>query len=148
MSWVESAMVEEVRREWLQLPQDTAAIGAWVGLYDELGSEELAPYRRKPPRRVWFVDFAAAHEREVHSFARFVAVVLERRWLAPSATFGPSEQVFGQRHEIGVAAIGPLGGTSDWCLAFQWGGLHGAGYRYTLDHAVETVRRGSMLWVS
>ena len=148
MSWVESVMVEEARREWLQLPPSTAAIGAWVGLYDELGSEDLAPYLGNPPRRVWFIDSAASHERDVNSFARFVAVVLEQRWLSPSAACRPSELALGRRHEIGIAAIGPLQGTSDWCLAFQWGWLYGAGYSYTINHECETVQRGRRLWVS
>lgn len=81
-------------------------------------------------------------------FARFKAVVLEQRWLLNSLVHGLPEQVLGKRYEMGLSAVGPLSGTSDWYMEFQWGQLYGAGYRYAVDCLDKSVTRVAQLWVS
>jgi hypothetical protein len=148
MLWEVNAMLEQARKEWLLLPEDFGAVGAWICLYSGLGIEGVLRNHPDTPQRVWFLDRTSATERNVNSFARFKAVVLEPTWLPPSAINRPSEQVFGKYHEIGLAAIAPVRGTADWYLGFQWGSRVGAGYQYALNHELKSVVRERLLWIS
>ncbi|MBI3229625.1 MAG: hypothetical protein HYZ45_05420 [Burkholderiales bacterium] len=147
MDWQTLAILAQVEIEWRQLPEDVGCVGTWVRLYASL-SEDGASCSQHPPRRVWFIDRHGIHAKDVSSYARFHAVLIEQKWLSPMIYSRPNEKIFGRRHEIGLAAIAPLNGGPDWYLEFQWGHLCGASYRYCAMPSIEKVVRLNRLWIS
>jgi hypothetical protein len=147
-TWEVQEMLGQVHKEWLRLPEDTGVKGTWVRLYNELSAEGIKCGSYQVPIRVWFIDRSGIRAKEVHDFARFEAVLIEQRWLPPWTFRRPSEQIFGRRHEIGLATIGPLSETPDWYLDFQWGHLFGHAYRYSVDSSTKSVSRVGGLWIS
>ena len=99
-----------------------------------------------PVVAAWLLQDGRIEQRSVSEFLRFYVVQGDMPWV--SAQWRPSSEIFGRgTHEFGLAAFAPiLGSSSDYYFEWQFGGLHGRGWRYSYAAGVFTCI--DSLWMS
>lgn len=147
-TWIITALLEEVKHEWLNVSDELRPFSAWICNYAVLDESGNPPRPFDPPLRAWHLDKAGTHARDVQSFLRFTAVKIDRLWGRSSMNPMAIDTTFGRRHEIGVAKFGCLAASTDWYLGYHWGIRHGRGFRYTFDHDRRRLNGRQDIWVS
>jgi hypothetical protein len=102
--------------------------GVWIRAYPSIADHTDHIPAERWPHRVWFLDRTGCTERDIFSWRRFQVVVLHQIWCRRSLGREPIA-VFGDPHELGLAAFAPYQEGTDVYLETIWGNRDAQGRR-------------------
>ena len=133
----EALCLQYITNEWRELRSDlrhdeSLSWAVWIRLYNPIsvGMNSVGD-QVNTLMKVWFLTERGLEERDPWEYARFIMVNSYRPWSAMSTP--PQVIIWGEIHEIGLAAFAECIEQDLIYLEYQWGNLWGKGYCMKVD---------------
>lgn len=142
----ERAILELIMGEWESLPPQLAPPSVWIRQYPPIPLEmNEVNDRTMFPQAVWFLDRTGLREENVWKWRRFIVVHGHQPWC--SRIYQEPSAIFGDPHEIGMAAFAPCLASDRFYVETNWGGRFASGWQVVIDKRGR-ARRKLKTWVS
>ena len=142
----EQAIIELITEEWFSLPEKFKPAATWIRKYppvpldlDEVNDTTMSP------ELVWFLDESGLRQESIWKWRRFLVIHWQQPWCS-SICKEPSD-IFGNPHEIGLAAFAPYLDSDMFYVEMQWGGRFGSGWQVVINKHGKAQRK-LKTWVS